>query len=161
MKFKALRDDGVEVWVEGQGQSGYEEWSLSNSTVVLKRKGTSSHPRTYWLDGIASKIGRRVTADIRIYFLKGFFPGQGTGPWWLDVLEPELKPNFDNDLSMESVGDFLLYTEPGPKRGRGQVYWTKNVGSGKDGIRFWPEIDEGQYDNGDHLRISLSWLAGN
>ena len=135
----------------------YEEFTLTSPTdMILKRVGTSTHPTNYWIDGLAEKIGRRVIMDLRLYFLNGFTPGSGSDEWWLDLLTPELKPDFNDDTSLESVGTYILYGEPGPVRKIGVVYWTKNVGSGKDGIQFYPRLD-GDYDGSDHVRISLSW----
>jgi len=136
----------------------YKEYTFSHNTLQLKRASTSNHPTNYWIDVHAEKIGRRVIMDARIYFLEGFYPGDGNDEWWMDLFLEEIKPDFENDISLETVGTYLCDKEPGAARQYGTVYWTRNVGSGKDGIKFYPRLD-GEYAKTDHVRISLSWRA--
>ena len=135
-------------------------YSEGIATVILKNAGSLSHPAGYQCDAEYTKIGRRVFLDIRLYMLSTWDSGSGGDEFWLDVDGPaEILPDFDG-ASLESAGVFHAW---GGRILEGNAYWSRNVGSGLDGIRVTnneqhvsrshPKV----WANGDHWRITIDY----
>ena len=145
------------------GEPNGVPYSEGHAIVNLKNAGSLAHPSGYSSIGYYEKIGRRVFLDIRIWMQADWDAGSGGDEFWLDLEGPdEIVPDFTVNGCLESTGTFHGW---GNAILEGNAYWSKNVGSGLDGIRVthagihvsknYPVI----WGNGHHWRITLSYTV--
>jgi hypothetical protein len=164
-KFLGISEalDGKMHLVFDEPSGGSFPYSEGKASVVLKNAGASSHPFNYSHVSWYTKIGRRVFLDIRVFMLKDFNGGSGGDEFWLDLEGPEeIVPDFTKAGCLENAGTFHAW---GGKLLVGDSYWSKNVGSGLDGIRMTcsnAHISKKfpvEWGPGDHWRISINYMV--
>ncbi len=142
--------------------------------IEWKRAGSSNHPnlaaqnlinpRYFQVGEVA--VGFQTTIEFMIEIKD---PSElGSGPngkgWYFNPVQDFLKPDFDNG-SGETVGSFQLWINDGHMDIVGGAKWSRNVGSGKDGILL--NTDEGiqpvsemyprTWPIGSKIRIQISY----
>ncbi len=114
--------------------------------IEWKRAGSSDHPQIsaqtlinprYFQVG-EDDLGFQTTIDFMIEIKDPRIPeGLGSGPngkgWYFFPVQEFLKPDFDRG-SGEVVGDFQMWVNDGHVDIVGGSKWSRNVGSGIDGI---------------------------
>lgn len=114
--------------------------------IEWKRAGSSDHPNLaaqnlinprFFQIGEAD-VGFQTTIEFMIAIKDPRIPeGLGSGPngkgWYFNPVQDFLKPDFDKGSS-ETVGDFQLWVNDGHVDIVGGAKWSRNVGSGFDGI---------------------------
>jgi hypothetical protein len=121
--------------------------------IEWKRAGSSDHPDLAKQNLINPRffqigevdVGFQTTIEFMIEFKDTRVPeGLGSGPngkgWYFNPAQDFLKPDFDKG-SGETVGDFQLWVNDGHVDVVGGAKWSRNVGSGFDGILL--NVDDG------------------
>ncbi len=138
-------------------------YSEGEAGIILKNVGSSDHPFGYTFETYYTKVGRKVNLDIRLFFDADYSPGSGGDEFWIDLDGPDkILPDFNVEGCLESVGVFHAW-HGGMLEGN--AYWSKNVGSGLDGIRMtyggehiaknYPYV----WGASDHWRISIAYTV--
>ena len=133
--------------------------------LFWKRAGSSDHPaigRQNLQDAIYRQTGYpEIGFDTKIEFTIEILDPQalGSGPsgkgWYFYPALDILKPNFDRG-SAQSTGTFQLWVNDGHKDIVGGCKWSRNVGSGIDGILL--NIDRGTQPVSENY--PLTWPKG-
>ena len=153
-KFGAER-----VFVEGNGNGNGEVPVVSKelykaTTITWKRQGANPverpsdrHPLVGNGSLTASYIrhGEKVTLDILLEI--GSTTDLGSGPsgkgWYFIVDDDTLKPDFTSPLTKPVPGHLAIWVNDNHLDRSGHCKWSKNVGSGIDGILL--NLDEAIY----------------
>lgn len=154
------------------------------TTLVWKRQGTNfdvnpghKHPDiskqtskiSFTKIGKAD-IGYEVTFDFEITIDDPSALGVGPSAkgWYFVPSRDDLKPNFDNSASIQRPGSFQMWVNDGHIDIVGGCKWSRNVGSGIDGILL--NVDDGKYPvsetyprswpKGSKMRVVIShWVS--
>jgi hypothetical protein len=133
-------------------KSGQAPSPNGNSSLVMrqgalaiewKRAGSSDHPNLAAQNLINPRFFQIGEVDVGFQTTIEFMieikdpSALGSGPngkgWYFTPLQDFLKPDFDNG-SGETVGDFQMWVNDGHVDIVGGSKWSRNVGSGIDGI---------------------------
>jgi len=144
--------------------------------LTWKQKGTSNHPRIGGGTLAASAFVLGHFCHIEAHLLMGvigdepgqtFLGGDSDSRFWYFIVPELLAPDFNDPKSIECAGASLhVYPNIDNKQYDGSCYWTKNVGSGIDGIRLSLNNSDQRYhlgpttitwNGGSHFRFSISY----
>ena len=147
----------VKVNVENGGNGGgIAIPDYKNILIIWKQKGTSDHPqiKNGKITASAFVLGHFANVDVKVHFgSETYFGGSADGgAFWYFQLPPELMPDFTDPKTQESTGSFHAYRSSELLMD-GTCYWTKNVGSGIDGIKLSANM---RYDIGPK---SITWMG--
>jgi len=145
--------------------------------LTWKQKGTSDHPRLGnqgELLASAFVIGHFCHIEAKLNFGPvGYKPGDtylggdDDNRFWFFQVPEILAPDFEDPKTIECAGASVhIYENVANHQDDGSCYWTKNVGSGIDGIRLSINDTDQRYhvgpttinwNGGSHIRFSISY----
>jgi hypothetical protein len=168
----------VEPIPNGGGIAIPDYKELPPGSIIWKQKGTTDHPRIEngLITASAFVLGHFAHVEVKIHFGKETYLGgnQASEAFWYFQLPADLMPDFNDPKTMEATGSFHAYRS-GEQMMDGSSYWTRNVGSGIDGIKLSANM---RYDigpksctwacrslanglpDGDSLRFSINYRRG-
>ena len=126
-----------------------------------KQKGTSAHPKI--MDGTfkasAFVLGHLAIITAKLTFGPNTTMGGDTQNryWYFQPVDPKLAPDFTNLKTVEATSSFHAWHDDNNLQLDGSCYWTKNVGSGIDGIRLSRDASDSQFEVGPK---TVAWKSG-
>ncbi len=143
----------------GNGSLPVPDWK--ETELLWKQKGTSAHPKI--MDGTfqasAFVLGHLAIITAKLTFGPETTLGGDTQEryWFFQPVDEKLLPDFDNPKTIESTLGFHAWHDDNNQQFDGSAYWTKNVGSGIDGIRLSRDGSDSRYEVGPK---TVAWKSG-
>ena len=164
-----LKGSEVIPWPGGSGNGGnggnggvLPTPDFKATQLIWKQKGTGDHPRVEdgSLQASAFVLGHLAIITAELTFGPNTYQGGDSLQryWYFQPADPRLAPDFTNLKTIEAVGSgFHAWHDENNLQLDGSAYWTKNVGSGIDGIRLSRDSTDSQFQVGPK---TTNWKSG-